>query len=236
MIIQPPGVWNLPQYINADRRIYEVAPRQCFSCGAVGAVRGHGHRVRAAREGDKREPVRVHRLLCRACTKTFSHLFAFLVPWKRYTARVISRAIQCYLTQPGTSYRKVSDELGALHVDGSTPSHTTVWRWVKQFCDMAKRKLLIQMQGLCLSAGVSAERMAAIEARALKHRKKYYPEGDRLTTGRLVVALSMALTRRRVDALEQQHFIFLKQHMPEAIFAGHGVRLLNPQGAEHVIF
>jgi hypothetical protein len=235
MIIQAPGVWNLPEYINADGRIYEVAPKECFSCGTPGSVEGHGCRFRGAREGDRGKPVRIHRLLCRACSLTFSHLFAFLVPWKRYTARIIAHAIQRYLTKPGTSYRKVAYELTAVHADASSLSHSTVWRWVKQFCEKAKRKVLIQTQGLCLSAGVSAERMAEIETRALKHRKKYYPD-DRLAAGRLVVALSMALTRRRVDALEQQHFILLKQHMPEAIFAGHVVRLLNPQGAEHIIF
>ncbi len=236
MIIQAKGVLDLPQYINANGRIYEVAPTCCFSCGTVGAVGGHGHYMRTARERDGWKPVRVHRLLCGACTKSFSMIFAFLVPWKRYTGRIIAHAIQRYLTQPSTSYRKVTYELSALHAEANGLSHSTVWRWVKQFCEQAKRKLLNRTQGLCLSAGVSAHRMAAIEKRALKHCKKYCPENDRLSAGRLVVALSMALTGRRADALEQQHFIFLKQHQPEAIFAGHGVRLLNPQGAEHIVF
>jgi hypothetical protein len=236
MIIQAKGVWDMPQYINAAGRIYEAAPERCFSCGAVGAVQGHGHYIRTARERDVRKPVRVHRLLCGACAKTFSNIFAFLVPWRRYTARIIAQAIQRYLTQPGTSYRKISDELSALHAEADTLSHSTVWRWVKTFCEKAKRKILTRTQGLCLSAGVAAGRMAAIEARALKRKKKHYDEGDRFTAGRLLVGLSMAVTGRRKAALETLHFVFLEQHLPEAIFAGHGVRLLNPQGAEHRIF
>lgn len=166
----------------------------------------------------------------------FSNLFAFLAPFKRYTVKVMAAAVQRYLSQPGASYRKVADELSALWTEAGRLSHSTVWRWVKEFCEKAKTRLLIRTQGLCLSAGTNAERMAEIEKRAMKRRKKHYDEGDRLVAGRLAAALAMALTKRKVGALEALHFIFLKQHVPEAIFAGNRVRLLNPQSMELILF
>ena len=234
MIIQAPSDLELGQYIKMSGRVFETDPEACFNCAAGEGLQGHGHSFRGVKQFNLNERVRIHRFLCRSCTKTFSNILPFLVPCKRYSAKVIAMAIQSYLSQPGTSYRKVAGALTSLK-EARTLSHSTVWRWVKAFCQKARMKLLIKTQGLCLSAGVTPERMAAIEMRAAKRQKKHYKEADWVAGGRLVLALSMLLSGR-AGALESLHRIFLKQHSPEAIFAGPHVRLLNPRSMELVIF
>jgi hypothetical protein len=238
MIIQAPGISSLAQYIKDEDRLHEGQPDLCFHCKTVGQLRGHGYYTRRVKEGDVVKRIRIHRLLCTACSKTFSCLFQFLVPWKRYTAQTIAVAIQAYLTKPSSSCRKVAGTLTSLAPGASSLSHSTVSRWVKAFCDKSQKKILSQIQGLCVASGIDASLLAVVEAK-LANRQEILslkaPTKSR-QCGILAVVLAMLLARSRSGALQMLHEILLRQFLPESIFGGHGVRLLNPQSLEHLIF
>jgi hypothetical protein len=237
MIIQPPGIFTLKQYQEAAGKIYETKPSECFRCLAVGTLHGHGYYQRGVTEGDVSIQVKIHRLLCVACGKTFSSLFPFLVPWKKYTVEAIADGVERYLREPKAGSRRVAELLMSL-IDGAPSlSQSTVTRWVKAFCEKSKMKLLTQVKRLCVSGDINLSTLAAVEQRSQGWLKATFAEAaGQFSYGRNVIALGMLLTGRRHGVLKSLHEIFLRQFSPQSIFAGQGVTLLNPQSLEHLIF
>lgn len=237
MILHAPGILTLAEYRKAAGRIAEVAPEKCINCLAAGSLRGHGYYERVVREGSEQEIVRIHRILCVACRKTFSVLFEFVVPWKRYSARAIATAVRMRLTNGKMSLRRIAGELTSLFESKRYLSHTTIRNWVKAFSEKAGRLLLRRTQSLCIAAGVRAEVLAKIEMKCIRRSAKNGRNTqESAMSGLLVVAMAMLLTTSKQSALLKLQRIFLKQHLPESIFGGHGVRLLNPQNCNHLIF
>jgi len=236
MIIQASGVATLADYLNCAGKVHETPAEKCFHCLDPDHLQGHGHYWRGAKEGDLRVRVKIHRILCSACSRTFSVLFQFLVPRKHYTAQVIATAIRRYLFSSKPSSRRVAGALASLKDDTSALSHTTVMRWVGGFCRKSKSKLQTKTQRLCVASSVSTAALEAIELRFRRQSDSKDSGMDSLLTyGKRVVLMAMLLSRGGRRALKALHNIFLKQLLPESIFGGQVVKLLNPQSLEHLI-
>ena len=96
------------------------APVYCYSekCGkAARSFYRNGSYMRQVIEGLLFVLVVIHRFRCEKCGATISRPPSFLVPYRRFTAEVMSQAINCY-AEFETSYGELSDELSVVNDDG----------------------------------------------------------------------------------------------------------------------
>lgn len=99
------------------------APVECLkaNCRTSCALRANGSYLRQATEGLVWVLIRISRFRCGACGGSVSRPFSFLVPYRRFTARLICMGLEQYgkaseatAEEPlGTSYRSISDDLTA---------------------------------------------------------------------------------------------------------------------------
>lgn len=141
-----------------------AAPEQCPKPACRPApLRRNGCYLRQVIEGTVWILVRICRFRCGRCGKTVSCPYSFLVPHRRFTARLICQSIVKYgRTIEGnraeilTSYRSISDDLSAVCLDGdgsgecpevspvpsgaflnrdrACPARTTVFTWIDFVC------------------------------------------------------------------------------------------------------
>ena len=95
MIIPVSGVESLADY--ERRREYldkNIRPTVCPACSKKNRFWRHGKYVRKVLDGSKSTLVHINRFKCGSCSLVVSLVFAFLVPYARFCAAVISKAVQ----------------------------------------------------------------------------------------------------------------------------------------------
>jgi hypothetical protein len=137
-------------------RVYETdvePPEKCPQpkCGAALRLRRNGNYARQAFEGVICVMLLIHRFRCGECGGTVSRPPSFLVPHRRFTASLISQAIDQY-GESATSYGEISGGLSVYEdgnqesppasvekkmvagKDGWCPARNTVFSWVDFVC------------------------------------------------------------------------------------------------------
>jgi hypothetical protein len=132
-----------------------------MACTGGGRLRRNGSYTRQVIEGLRMVLVHIYRLRCGLCGKTVSLPYSFLVPYRRFTGKLVCRAIEMYGGEAEeTTYREVCTELsvfapkaeeGAKTVEapmptavrktsrdtskeGFCPARSTVFSWVDFAC------------------------------------------------------------------------------------------------------
>jgi Domain of unknown function (DUF6431) len=145
--------------------IYEAAveaPVGCLAphCGSVKRLRGNGSYGRQVIEGLVFVIIMIRRFRCVDCGGTVSRPPSFLVPYRRFTAQVVSAAIEQY-AENARSYEGISLDLSQMHEEGTAdgknvsawktkpneeietedswrPFRSTVFHWVDYACKRIK--------------------------------------------------------------------------------------------------
>src|ERR1700729_2726791 len=100
MIIQVEGAGSLAEYrVNPDSFVMDGL-KECKRC--QGALWRHGKYERKVKSQESELEVWVPRLKCRACRITYSCLFSFMVPFKRYEAAVLDLYVEGYIHEECT--------------------------------------------------------------------------------------------------------------------------------------
>ncbi len=187
-------------------------PVRCHSCLEQDCFWGHGSYVRQVVHNGTELELKIKRFICYACGKTVSLLFSFLVAHRKHSAVDIAAGVQEYVTEPA-SYRRISNELSSLDSDRPpSPSHGTVFRWVKDLCACAT-SLRTQMQKelglhgqwteMNLSENQSATCPNAPKARSVEKRDQLDALSRLLQFGAILVA-------DKYQTVESLHAYFLK--------------------------
>jgi hypothetical protein len=139
------------------------APEFCLQedCQLEKRLRRNGSYMRLVFEGLRLLIVLIYRFRCGLCGRTVSRPYSFLVPYRRFTAKLICQGIEMYAGAEETSYREVSTELSvfepeldsesepapapqeATGKEGFCPARSTVFSWVDRFC---KRTAMLLQQ------------------------------------------------------------------------------------------
>ncbi|MBZ0189667.1 MAG: DUF6431 domain-containing protein [Candidatus Obscuribacterales bacterium] len=132
------------------------APEQCLQehCRSPHPLSRHGSYTRQVIEGIMQLMVLIYRFRCRMCGKTVSSPYSFLVPYRRFTAKLICQGVENYGNEE-TSYKEQSIELSVFNDiecdnettqilpqvendsgsrDGCHPAKSTVFSWVDFVC------------------------------------------------------------------------------------------------------
>jgi hypothetical protein len=120
----------------------------------VQMLRRNGSYTRQVIEGLMFVLVLIYRFRCGLCGKTVSRPYSFLVPYRRFTAKLICRGIEMYGGEEETSYDEISTELSVFVPEsddeaeaapvpdnkttsgkaGFCPARSTMFSWVDFTC------------------------------------------------------------------------------------------------------
>ncbi len=133
------------------------APEHCLQehCRSPHPLSRHGSYTRQVLEGIMQLMVLIYRFRCGMCGKTVSCPYSFLVPYRRFTAKLICQGVENYGTDE-TTYTDQSDGLSvfddtkcdeteksevapqietpSISRDGCHPARSTVFSWVDFVC------------------------------------------------------------------------------------------------------
>jgi hypothetical protein len=129
-------------------------PESCLqkNCLLEKRLRRNGSYTRIVIEGLRFLIVLIYRFRCGLCGKTVSRPYSFLVPYRRFTAKLICLGMEMYAGEEETSYREVSTELSVFEPEldsgsqsapapqeakgkeGLCPARSTVFSWVDFLC------------------------------------------------------------------------------------------------------
>ena len=140
---------SLAEYIklrNSGKLEAAERPKRCLACQERGCFWAHGSYSRHLEEGNVSADIAIPRWKFRYCGKTDSSPPPFAVPRCRYTIKVIGAGLDGYAAR-FTSYRSEVVKLGE-----SGPSPSQLFQWVKEVARKASG-LLVEVQGMCLTAG-----------------------------------------------------------------------------------
>lgn len=152
MSIEWEGGENLAEYIKlreSGKLNVGQRPKICRSCSETNCFWAHGSYSRHLEEGELSADIKVPRWKCGPCGSTESSPPSFAVPRCRYTKRVMGAGVGGYAGRL-TSYRREVVKLGEVG-----PSPSQLFQWVKEIAGKANG-LLVEVQGMCLSAGQEA--------------------------------------------------------------------------------
>lgn len=125
-------------------------------CGSDGVLRRNGSYTRQVIEGLRFLIVLIYRFRCGQCGKTVSCPYSFLVPYRRFTAKLICLGVEQYGGDEETTYQDISVDLSVYDraaegtaeppakpankekwmnmKDGLCPARSTVFSWVDFVC------------------------------------------------------------------------------------------------------
>lgn len=153
---------SLAEHINlrdSGKLVVSDRPAKCLGCEECGCFWAHGSYSRHLEEGGVSAEIKVARWKCRNCGSTESSQPPFAVPRCRYTVRVMGSGLDGYVEQL-TTYRSEVAKLGEVG-----PSPSQLFQWVKWLARKASG-LLVEVQGLCLTAGTDEVALLEAETRA----------------------------------------------------------------------
>ncbi len=222
---------------NKNTLLVPDRPKACPDCQAEESFWVKGYYFRWFVEGDIEEMLPVPRYICRWCHLVVSVLFAFLVPYRQFTKKIIAEGVEKYLLTE-TTYREAAGLIAGNSDKIQRPDHSQVWRWVNVFAGIAAWKLNLVLQRSCVNAGKRKQLAGVHDAvcpNALKAQS--LEKAWQLNSGTRLVALVklfLELERDFVATLQTYFVIFV--HPPLSILTGRGVRLITPQSSQPMIF
>jgi transposase-like protein len=235
MIIPIFVVKSLAEYQEKYEQIEVPRPEGCGRCRWKSALWRHGSFNRTATEGEIEVRIKVQRFLCPACGRTASCLFAFLIPYRRFTAAVFAEAVSSYSTKE-TSYRQLAGGLSALVDSGPPkPSHSQVFGWVKNTCRKVE-SLLLEIQKELVMTGRTDD-VEQLRTRLCPNAKKAKTEAKVRALNHLselVSATTLLLANNNLAELHT-HFLQCVESLQE-IFTQRAFELATPQRTKHGIF
>lgn len=217
---------------------FVAAPEQCLqeNCASPYRLRRNGSYTRQVLEGIMQLLVLIYRFRCRTCGKTVSRPYSFLVPYRRFTAKLISQGVETYGTK-ATSYKKESDDLAvydtkyddsknedvvpqlentSISRDGCHPAKSTVFSWVDFVCKRIVRTLQ-QMEKELVLRGLDLQHLLPesifVNKNAFKAGDPKYPrqaqKPDQLNKLTYGIATAGALLERTDWTIEKLRAYFL---------------------------
>jgi hypothetical protein len=227
MIIPVSGVESLADY--ERRREYldkNIRPVVCPGCRKENRFWRHGKYARKVMEGSKCTLVHINRFKCGSCSLVVSLVFSFLVPYARFCAAVISKAVQNF-SEIESSYTQQASDLADLSTDAPPrPSAAQIFKWVARLAEKSQ-SLLFQLQKEIVMRNatqlfdeacgcVSPNRKAArtdYKKQLLLHLSEF-------------VQLSRIFTQNIPEGFHRIHAFFLSEvESLQAIFCGRSLRL-----------
>jgi len=216
-----------------------AAPERCLQegCGSEHRLRRHGSYTRQVLEGIMQLMVLIYRFRCGVCGKTVSCPYSFLIPYRRFTARLICQGVENYGTE-ATSYQKESDDLAVFDAtkyddtqkadvvpqlenasisrDGCHPAKSTMFTWVDFVCKRIVRTLQ-QMEKELVLRGHDLQHVSPessfVNKNALKAGDPKYPrqaqKPDQLNKLTYGIATAKALLERADWTVERLRAYFL---------------------------
>jgi hypothetical protein len=122
--------------------------RVCPIC-TIRRLARHDAYLRWVLESSERWQIPIFRLRCRPCHVTYTLLPDLLIPYRRYLAPIIEKAIGDYVTTDA-SCRRLAVELSGAEIPAGRgvtdsllsirlkPSYQSIFGWIKQACDLAE--------------------------------------------------------------------------------------------------
>ena len=216
-----------------------AAPERCpqEGCGSERRLHRHGSYTRQALEGIMLLMVLIYRFRCGMCGKTVSRPYSFLIPYRRFTAKLICQGVENYGTE-ATSYQNLSDDLAvfvdttdddtqkadvvpqlenaSISRDGCHPAKSTVFNWVDFVCKRIVRTLQHMEKELVLR-GHNLQKLTPessfVNKNALKAGDPKYPrqaqKPDQLNKLTYGIATANALLERSDWTVEKLRAYFL---------------------------
>jgi len=235
MIIPVIGLATLAEYLKVKDEIEVPRPVHCPRCKESGTFWKHDCFERQAVEGELRATIRVQRFLCRVCGLAVSRLFAFLVPYRQFTAAMVAKACEVYACEE-TTYRQEAEDLSVLNSEGTPkPSHAQVFRWVNCLARRSEHLLFLSQKEMVMQGNLEKLDVTlhdcpnAYKAQSLEKAKALNGTGELMQLAKFALRVS--------NPLLQLHAHFLRAvESWQAIFSERPLKLSNPQTMKHVIF
>lgn len=250
-IILDPAIRSLSEYLRLKKRhndaeqqngeqpthqmLIPKRPVVCPECQATRSFWIKGYYFRWVVEGDLTEALPVPRYICRCCSKVFSILFAFVVPYRHFTLQALARGIQNYILTK-TTYRETAGEIANQDDSRQRPSHSQVWTWVDLFASSSLQKLEIKIQRACMKASMAKQLTGfsqpvcpnCINAQSLEKVHK-------LNCANRVLALTALLLQPKQNLVEALQTYFVEFVQPAcSILTGRSITLASPQSSQHL--
>ena len=237
---QQGSITSLTEYVAAseqtetDKLLVPERPGVCPECFSKACFWVHGYYHRWVTEGELEVDITVPQYICRYCHLLVSVLFAFLVPYRQFTAPVIAKAVETYVTKP-TSYRKSA---GELCNEGFRPHASQIHLWVGTFASKSQQMLRRKLQYLCVESGKGEEEIGQADNLVCRNAKKAHSlkKVKSLNSGAVALGLATLFFGKSGDIVLalQTYFSQFVQH-PLSILTGRGIRLLTPQRLGHAL-
>ena len=199
-------------------------PKRCWDCRECDCYWAHGSYSRHLEEGELSTVIAVPRWKCRHCGSTQSSPPSFAVPRCRYTIRVMGAGLDGYAERL-TSYRSEVVKLGE-----TGPSPSQLFQWVKEVARKVGA-LLVEVQGMCLTAGEDEAGLLKAEAASCPNSYKAVESGKAEQLNMLAKLQSFAgvLFQGGVDFVFWCLSLRLLKDTGRQIFLRQVVRLSAPQ-------
>jgi len=210
MIIMVFGFKSLGEYL-AKKNDYEVPrPDVCPlpTCQRQECFWKHTAYSRQAQDSDELVSIKIQRFKCRYCALVVSCLFSFLVPYRRYSARVVADSVQTYATAPATapleSYQKIADDRGCTRM--------SVFRWT-DLLGTKSQGLHCQVQKEFMLCGHSWQMLSSVPEHPKSpsaSRAKSQAKQEKLNGLFGLVEIARVFIGSAETVLEELHAHFLK--------------------------
>lgn len=207
-------------------------PKDCKICEENSLV-SHGYYVRGYIDDVEKHYVQVARLRCRRCRLTFSCLYEFLIPYRRYSVDLLAKGIFTYLTVL-CSYAEALWEATESEIPVVI---STMWRVMDSFLRKIHRAQIELQRGL-VAGGVDLLGTGMGFFDLCCNSVKARVEGKALL---LIRAASVALMAERLlqgDAIRTMHRYFLstKENNFYILAGRKGIKLSGPHSVQMPIF
>ncbi len=236
MIIPVFIVSTLAEYLKVKDEINVPRPEICPKCRESNTFWRHDYFERQAIEGELNSKVKIQRFLCRACGLAVSCLFTFLVPYRRFTAAVVSRACQDYAFKE-TTYRQEAEELSVLNSEATPkPSHAQVFRFVDCLARKSEHLLFHLQKELVMQGKLEKLAIAGSSNCPNAYKTQSREKAKALNhVCELVQYAGLAFAASNQMAELHAHFLQAVESW-QVIFSLRALRLSNPQTMKHLIF
>ncbi len=233
-IIPACGVNGLAEYVE-KRQVAIPRPEQCGNCRQKGSLWKHGCFERWAIEAEIEVLLKIQRFICKACGRTTSCLFEFLVPYRQFTVALIAQGVSNYASEQ-TTYRSEAEGLSKLESgDTPKPSHCQVYRWVRTVCDKVQN-LLLQAQKTMVMTGRAVE-LEESKSNICPNAYNAKSSSKSASLNLLAELNCMSKTIFGGAGLAALHAYLLQSvEALQAVFAGRAFELVTPHRAKHLIF
>jgi hypothetical protein len=224
------------EYIERSKGIEVPRPETCSNCNGKNSYWRHGFYTRKVSEEGSTADIEIQRFICRYCAVVVSCLFSFLIPYRRFSAAVVGKAVEDYATKP-TTYRHEACELSELNSsDSPKPSHSQVFKWVGLMVEKADSLLFL----------VQKEKALKGQWQLMEETECYCPNSDKariegkanmLNRLAVLVSFAISLVGNESEVLTKLHTYFLQGvESLQGIFSNFHFWLSTTQSMKHGIF